>query len=46
MGAPIQNDPKLRILFERANQETAAVRWFAYFFVTTLIIAIVLVLKI
>jgi hypothetical protein len=37
LSSKIQNDPELRILFERANQETAAMRWFVYFIVTTLI---------
>lgn len=44
LSSKIQNDSKLRILFERANQESTAVRWFVYFIVTTLImIAVVLV---
>lgn len=44
LSSKIQNDPKLRILFEQANQESRAVRWFVVFIVTTLImIAVVLV---
>jgi hypothetical protein len=47
LSSKIQNDPELRILFERANQELLAVRWFFYFIVTTwIIIVVVLVLKI
>ena len=40
----IQDDPKLRNLFERANQESTATRWFVLLIVATLILIAVILM--
>lgn len=42
LALKIKNDPKVRNLFERANQEIIAIRWFVFLVVTTFIVVAII----